>query len=100
VSPDVPASRLRRGQLTPDAARVRYIVTIPADPKGQCQICDTPAPLHVLEPVVDRTNGQRTSIALCDPCVVYLATRDPEAAGFAGAVLERPRRPRRRRSRR
>jgi hypothetical protein len=96
--PDVPASRLRRGQLAPEAARVRYIITIPADPKGRCQICDTPEPIHVLEPVVDRTNGQRITIALCDRCVVYLATRDPEAVAFAAAEVERA--PRRRRPRR
>ena len=89
--PDVPASRLRRGQLAPAAARLRYISVIHPDAEARCQICGNPAPIHVLEPVVDRANGQRISIALCDPCVNFafaMSARDQ---------LEQPEQPRRRR---
>lgn len=69
-APDVPASRLRRGELHPDAARERYIEIVPPDPAARCQICGGGAgvPLVVLSPVVDRTNGQRITIALCRAC--------------------------------
>ncbi len=75
--PDVPASSLARkvgGNLHPDAQRVRYIVLrAPIGGGGRCQICGEGKglPLVVLEPVIDRDNGQRITIALCRSCAEY-----------------------------
>lgn len=67
---DVPASRLRR-KLHPDAARIRHTLSIPIDPAAACQLCDAHERLVVLEPVIDRDNGQRITVAFCLPCLAH-----------------------------
>ncbi len=70
MTADVPPSRLRRELVGPEARR-EYIRPIPPDPIASCQICSARAPELVLEPVVDRTNGQRITVAICAVCVEY-----------------------------
>lgn len=67
--PDVPLSRLRPTELHPDAARVRYITPIQADPMARCQVCGAAERLAALDAVVDRRNGQRIPIAVCLACL-------------------------------
>jgi hypothetical protein len=69
---DVPASALaRRGKLLPEAARFRYTHSIPLDPAAACQVCDAHERVIVFDPVVDRSNGQRITVALCLLCLAH-----------------------------
>ncbi len=94
-APDVPASRLR-GKLHPDAARLKYITCIVADDQTRCQVCCGLAGrgeiVVILEPEVDRSNGQRISIALCRKCVWFSGAAEEESP--VQTRLKRPRRAR------
>lgn len=74
-APDVAASSLTRrvsGELPPDVARLRYVHVVKAGPEAACQVCNVRdhGNLIVFEPIVDRGNGQRITVALCLLCVV------------------------------
>jgi len=70
---DVPASRLRRsGELHPDAARLKHMRIVTPGPKSLgCQVCggSRDQPLVVIEPIIDHSNGQRITIAICRACI-------------------------------
>jgi hypothetical protein len=64
-------SELGDGIGLQEAARLAHIHHVPGG-RARCQLCGGGrATLIVFEPEIDRTNGQRITVAFCPPCVVW-----------------------------
>jgi len=93
---DVPATRLRRPKRKVKVgldSRHEYVRGVAPDPRAACQTCgEGGGALAVLEVVIDRSNGQRITVAICRECarravevsepLRFLREGDPVSAMF------------------
>lgn len=63
-------------------SRATFIRLVPGDAQACCQLCDGGGrgySLVVLEPIIDHSNGQRITVAICPACARALARKASEA---------------------